>query len=280
MSNEIVTTNPTAVVSGDALSTLERASIDMQIATAHQYPRSMTQFKQRAIAIACLDEDTAISCIYRRPVGKQNGQQVYAEGMSVRMAEIVASCYGNLRVAARIVEQDPGGRFIVAQGVAHDLESNVLSTSEVIEATVYSNGRPYDERMRIVVTKAALAKARRDAIFQVVPKALAKPIELAVKDLLTGGSTPLTERRSKAVQWINTLGIDSERVWRALGIGGADDLADSHLMTLTGLRTSIKDHDVTIDEAFPDVKTLEPGQSKTKQAADAIIAAAKEGGNG
>ena len=276
MSTDLTLSGGGAVVSSDALSTLERASIDMQIATAHQYPRSMTQFKQRAIAIACLDEDTAISCIYRRPVGKQNGQQVYAEGMSVRMAEIVASCYGNLRVAARIVEQDPGGRFIVAQGVAHDLESNVLSTSEVIEATVYSNGRPYDERMRIVVTKAALAKARRDAIFQVVPKALAKPIELAVKDLLTGGSTPLTERRSKAVQWINTLGIDPERVWRALGTGGADDLTDSHLMTLTGLRTSIKDHDVTIDEAFPDVKAIEPGQSKTKQAADAIIAAAKD----
>ena len=279
MSSDIQTiTNsviPAEVVVNGAgmLDTLERASIDIQIATAHQYPRSLTSFKERAISIACFDEETANSCIFQRPVGKdKSGRQQYAEGLSVRMAEIVASCYGNLRVGARIVEQTP--RRVVVQGMAHDLETNFMSTSEVVEATVTKAGQPYDERMRIVIAKAALAKARRDAIFQVVPKALAKPIEQAVRSMLVGDSEPLVKRRARAVAWVHSLGIPDERVWFALGVQGADDLTDSHLFRLTGLRTAIKDGEVTIDEAFPEIEPKDGKQSAIESAANSLKAKA------
>ena len=251
--NEIVNAELVAPTT-NVLDVQERASIDMQIATAKQYPRSIAKFKEQAVAIATLDEDTAESCIYRRPVGKDSatGKQNYAEGMSVRTAEIVGSCYGNLRVGARIVEQTE--RYVKAQGVAHDLETNFYATSEVIESTVNKWGKPYDERMRVVVAKAALAKARRDATFQVVPRALAKPIEKAVRSLLYGDSKSLSKRREAAGLWIKKLGIDEKRVFDALEVGGIEDMTEKHLETLTGLRTAIKDGDTTIDEAFPEVK--------------------------
>ena len=79
------TTTPVEIVNASeesVLSKLERASIDMQIATAHQYPRSITRFKENALALVTLDEETAASCLYRRPVGKdKNGKETYAEGM-------------------------------------------------------------------------------------------------------------------------------------------------------------------------------------------------------
>lgn len=256
ISNEIVA--PTANV----LDVQERASIDMQIATAKQYPRSITEFKRRAVSYATIDEETAESCIYRRPVGKKDGRQTYAEGLSVRTAEIVGSCYGNLRVGARIVEQTQ--RYVKAQGVAHDLETNFYATSEVIESTIHKDGKPYDERMRIVIAKAALAKARRDATFQVVPRALAKPIESAVRDMLYGDAKSLTKRRTAAEGWIKKLGINEERVYSALGIGGIDDMTAKELELLTGLRSAIKDGDVTIDEAFPEVKKDKFRQSVEK----------------
>ena len=282
MSTEIQTVNNTMVpaeivVSGnDALDTLERASIDMQIATAHQFPRSITSFNQRAIAIATLDEETANSCLYCRPVGKDEyGKQVYANGMSIRMAEIVASCYGNLRVAARIVQQTE--RMVVAQGIAHDLETNYLSTSEVLESTVGKGGKPYPERMRLVVAKAALAKARRDAIFSVVPKAMAKPVEIAVRKMLAGESTPLVERRQRVVQWIGSLGIDPKRFWAAIGVQGADDLTEEQFITINGLRTAIRDGDVTIDEAFPELdRENDDATSKLEKAANALKAKAEK----
>ena len=259
------------MASSSALEAIERASIDMQITTAHKFPRSISRFKDNAIALATIDEETAESCIYRRPVGKgKDGKEVYAEGMSVRMAEIVGASYGNLRAAARIVEQTE--RQVVAQGVAHDLETNFASTSEVIESTVDRYGRPYNERMRIVIAKAALAKARRDAIFQVVPRAIAKPVEYACKDLLFGNQVSITKRRERVMGWIGKLNIDVDRVWNALSIGGLDDVGIEELETLTGLKTAIQNNEVTIDEAFPEL----PKRSRFEEKGDLFEDAGKK----
>lgn len=235
---------------------IERAEIDSQISTAKKYPRSLEMFKKRAIGMAIIDEETAESCLYRRPVGKKGNETEYAEGMSVRMAEIVGACYGNLRVAATLVEQTE--RFVRARGMAIDLESNFAGSSEVIESTVDKNGKPFSERMRVVVAKAALAKARRDATFQVVPRALAKPVEAEVRKLLLGDTQTLGRRRAAVLSWIGKLGIDPKRVWLSLGIGGEADLGVEQLEALTGVRTAIKDGEASIDEAFPDPKLAGP----------------------
>lgn len=248
----------------NTLMTLERASIDMQIATAHQYPRSVTKFKKDALALVTLDEETAASCLYRRPVGKdKNGKEQYAEGMSIRMAEIVAATYGNLRVATRTIESTP--RYVVVQGVAHDLESNFLSTAECKEATVKKNGQPYDERMRIVIEKAAASKAWRDAVFKVVPRASAAFLETAAKALLFGNASSITKWRTRINDWVKTLGIDTERVWKALGIGGADDLKQPEIETLIGIKTALQNGDVTLDEAFPVFSRIESEPVKPEQ---------------
>lgn len=250
---KIVTGELVNAVGGSALAEIERASIDMQVATAHQYPRSIARFKESALALVTLDEDTAASCLYRRPVGKdRDGNETYAEGMSVRMAEIVAGCYGNLRVATRTIESTP--RYVVAQGVAHDLESNYLATAECKEATVKKDGRPYDERMRIVIEKAAHAKARRDAIFAVVPRASAKFLEVAAKELLFGNAASISKWRDRIAKWVKSLGIDERRVWSALRVGGVDDLKQTEIETLVGIQTALKSGDTTLDEAFPDIE--------------------------
>jgi hypothetical protein len=237
------------LVEPSAMEVMQRSEIDVQITTAKRYPRSIELFKKRAISMATLDEETAESCLYRRPVGKQNGQQVFAEGMSVRMAEIVGASYGNLRVYATIIEQTD--RQVKARGMAIDLESNFASSSEVVESTVRRDGTPYDERMRVVIAKSALAKARRDATFQVVPKALARPVEEAVRKILVGDAQTLEKRRKAVASWISKCGVEASRVYAALGVKGEADLTAEHLEKLTGLRTAIKDGDTTLDEAFP-----------------------------
>lgn len=257
MSNE----NQIEVIPPSALESITRGEVDTQIATAHKYPRSMATFKRRATEMATLDEETAASCIYSRPVG--GGK--FAEGLSVRTAEIVGACYGNLRVGAMIVEQTE--RYVTARGFAHDLESNFASSCEVIESTVKKDGKPYDERMRVVIAKAALAKARRDATFQVVPKALCKPIESAARAVALGDASTLASRREAVMGWIGKLGIEPQRVFTALGIIGPDEIGMEQLATLTGLKTAIKDGEVSVDEAFPRL-ALPPKFSESKVAAD------------
>lgn len=239
------------IVPPTALEAIQKAEISTQIATARQYPRSMATFKKRAVDMATIDEETAESCIYVRPVGKKNGVMQYAEGLSVRMAEIVGASYGNLRVGSHIVEQTD--RYVITRGYAHDLESNFASTSENKEPTVKTDGTPMSEAMRAVIAKASLAKARRDATFQVVPKALCRPIERAARALIAGNAQSMDARRANAMQFIQRLNIDAARVWAALGISGSDDLTGEHLMTLAGIKSALKDGDTTVDAAFPPI---------------------------
>ena len=112
-----------AAVEVNAIEVMERATVDVQIATAHKYPRNIDKFIDTAKKMVAVDEETAASCIYRRPVGKEGGSQKYVEGESIRLAEIVASTFGNLRVSDIISEMNP--RYVKAMGFAHDLESNV-----------------------------------------------------------------------------------------------------------------------------------------------------------
>lgn len=230
---------------------ITRGEIDIQIATAKKFPRSMTQFKKDALEMVSMDEETAASCIYRRPVGKdqQTGEQKFAEGLSIRMAEIVAACYGNLRYGAFLVEQTE--RFVKARGFCHDVQKNVAATSEAVESTVKKGGAPYDERMRVVVAKACLSKAARDAVFKVVPRALCRPLEDMAKQVAVGDAKTLVTRRDQALKWCASKGVTTERVCRALDIKGIDDIGIAQLELLTGLRTAINDGDITLEEAFP-----------------------------
>lgn len=251
------------VVPLGAIHAMERAQIDTQVATAHQYPRNLEQFKKRSIAMSTLDGDTAESCIYVRPVGKEKnaaGQWVdkYAEGPSIRMAEIVGCCYGNLRVASRIIEQTP--RYVKAEGTCHDLESNFAAKADIIESTVGRDGQPYSERQQALIAKVAVAKAFRDAIFRVVPRALIKPGFEAAKRVIAGTSTTISERIKKVQAWLSTKKIGQDRVFFALGITSWEQITEDHLMTLTGLKTAIQDGE-PIDEIFPAMEssTSQPG---------------------
>lgn len=244
------------VIPPGAMEAIERANVDMQIATAHKYPRSIEKFQKRATTMATMDKDTARSCIYNRPVGKdKTGKIKYVEGESIRLAEIVAASYGNIRAGSMLIEQN--SRQVKARGFCHDLENNVGVSTEVVESTVDREGMPFSERMRVVVAKATLAKARRDAIFQVIPKAMCKAITNAAKAVVFDKRKPLDERKKVALDWLDTLKVSPERVWTALGIAGASEIGEEHLELLTGIRTAIDEGDSTIAEAFPLIGSTE-----------------------
>jgi hypothetical protein len=255
-----------------ALESITRGEIDMQIATAHQYPRSMSVFKRRATDMVTIDEETAASCIYVRPVGKKKNdrgqwEMQYAEGLSIRMAEIVAASYGNLRSGSMIIEQTE--RYVKCRGFCHDLETNNAVTTETMEPTVKSDGSTFSEGMRAVVAKACLKKALRDSIFSVVPKALCRPIESEARKVMAGDAKSMEFRRQAVMTWVNKLGIDTARVFAALGVVGESDITTEHLTTLTGLKTAIKDGDIKIEEAFPPItedtgETVKPDFLKKK----------------
>lgn len=243
------------IVAASALESLERASVDIQISTAHKYPRSLTVVKRRMMDLATLDEETAESCFY-----KLNRQGKSIEGPSIRLAEIAASSFGNLRYGARVIAND--GKQITAQGFCHDLESNVMSTIEVKRRITDRNGRTYSDDMQVVTGNAACAIAARNSIFKVVPFAFVKPIFLAAKKTAVGDITTLAERRTKMLQKFAALGVNEKRVSQSVGKAGVEEIGLNELETLIGVYSAVRDGEQTVDEAFPaEAKPIKFGEA-------------------
>lgn len=245
------------VMAPSAAMAMERAAVDNQVATAKAYPRSMAQFRKKALDMVSLDPETADSCNYVRPVGKKKDEKTgewkmeYAEGPSIRAAEIVAAAYTNLRFKSVVVEQTE--RYVRVEGQAWDMENNVAASVQRVETTVKKDGTPYTESHRNVVALAALAKVQRDAIFKVVPRALFKPVMEHAKEVAKKHVPALSERLKRVQAWVSTLKVDEKRVFAALNVQGWADMGEEHLSTITGLRTSMKEENIPVDEVFPPI---------------------------
>ena len=139
--------------------------IDIQVATARRFPRSLAQFKKDALEMVTLDEDTAASCFYSIPrAGK------FIEGKSVRLAEIAASAYQHIVIGVRILEEDD--KFIYAEGVAWDLQRNYKVIKPSRRRITTKNGTRYNDDMIAVTANAAASIAFRNAVFACIRRHL------------------------------------------------------------------------------------------------------------
>lgn len=240
------------VDAGQVLSTLSKAEIDIQIATAKRYPRSIKAFKNQAMELATLDEETAASMFYALPRGGKT-----LEGPSVRLAEVVGSSWGNLRYGARVVEI--GKDQLTAQGMCFDLEKNIAIAIEVRRRITDRNGRRFNEDMITVTGNAACSIALRNAIFKVVPFAVVKGIYEAAREASIGKTLTMEQRRTNALTWFAKVGATEVKVLALLGRKGVEDITVDDLITLQGLRTAIKDGEAKVDDIFATVST--PQQS-------------------
>lgn len=244
-----------------ALTKIIGAETDIQITTAKKFPRSVSTFKRDAREMACLDEETAASCFYTLP---REGKML--EGPSVRLAEIVQSCWGNIRAGARVIDDD--GKMVTAQGFCWDLQRNVQVAVEVKRRVTKKNGQRYSDDMIVVACNAACAIAFRNAVFKVIPMAFVREIFHEAKRTAIGDAKTLTSRRQKMVESFSKMGIEAPRVFARVEKKGVEDITLEDLGTLIGLWTAIKDGDVSIEEAFPDPKAQsappQPGKHSLK----------------
>lgn len=247
-----------------------RGEVDTQIATAKRFPRSVKQFKERALSLATLDEETASSCFYALP---RDGKTI--EGPSARLAEIVAASWGNLRATANIVDDD--GQFITARGTCWDLENNVAMSTEVRRRVTTKSGARYSADMVNTTSNAACSIALRNAVFKVVPMAIVRPVYLAAKQIAVGDATTLVKRRADMVGYFGKMGVRPEQVCAAVEKASIEDITVDDLAVLKGLATAIKEGDTTVDEAFPPIQKekKEPTKSASENLASQIGAWSK-----
>lgn len=256
MPNDTVTEGSELVASGSSLDIINRGEYDIQIATAHKYPRSVKSFRDQALQLATLNEAIAQECNYALPRKDKNGQVKTIEGPSIRFAEIVGSCWGNAHVGTRVINDD--GEFITAQAVFHDLERNWKVVEEVQRRVTDSKGRRYSADMIGVTANAARSIAMRNAVLHGVPKAFWEDIRLRARHVAAGNVTTLATKRLEAVKSFAVYGVTEAQILAMLGRPGMEDVTIDDLSTLFGILTAVKDGEVTPEEAFAVRADAEP----------------------
>ncbi len=257
------------VKQAEMLSALNRSEVDIQIATAKQYPRDLKATLNKIETYATMDKETAEDCFYVLRRKNSDGSDQVINGLSVRMAEIIAGAWGNLRVATRIIGND--GRMITAQAVCHDLETNFAVSKEVKRSIMTKSGKTYSQDMQVVTGNAAASIAFRNAVLAVIPKAVTKKVINAVKEVALGQSIDLETSRQKMLEYFKSLGVTQEQLFFYVGAKCIDDIDKQAVFELRATANAIKEGTTTAKEAFIDPYV----QAQAQKEADAKTDTAK-----
>jgi hypothetical protein len=227
---------------------LARIEIDKQIATAKEYPRSLELVQRNAMALVDahleMTKDPKDGLYYSM---KRGGKDI--EGPNVRIAEIIQHTYGNSRAGAQPTGSDD--KYVFAQGVFHDLESNTAISMTVKRRIVDRDGNRYNDDMIGVTENAACAIAYRNAVLKGIPKAIWWKLYLRARKVSGGVTKTDTAARLKlALNTCKKFGVPEANLCERLGVKKVDDIGSNELATLVGILTAVKSHATTLEREF------------------------------
>jgi len=235
------------------VSKIVNVELDTQISTAKNYPRNPEKFLAEAIMLATIDEETAESCIYSLPRGSDtDGSQSFLKGESIRLAEIIASCWGNLHAGSRVIDND--GKSITAEAVCWDLEKNVKITKQVKRSILTRAGKTFSQDMQVVTGNAAQSIALRNAIFSVVPKSFVKKVYTAAVNFAIGDQTKISQKVKNLFDRFQKMGIPNEKILAYFKKGAMQEITPEDVEEMIGIGTAIRDGNLKIDVAFVEAK--------------------------
>lgn len=260
------------VATPKALEALNRAEIDMQIATAKRYPRSLGMVLREVETLATVDEETADKCFYRlKRENRRSGKTTWIVGPSVRFAEMVLCAWGNVRHGVQIIDTE--GDFAVARATVHDLEKNGFHAAESVRQIVSVDKRSgakrrYSSDLIQTTAMAAASIALRNATFRVIPIGCFKSILRKIDEVALGKSETMDARRAKVLEYFRGLKVSEDRVLSVCERKTVADLTVDDLINLRGLARAIKDGEATIEEAF---SAGEAGHNEGARSAEARV---------
>lgn len=252
---------------------LAKAEIDTMISTAKAFPRNITRCLEEAIALATISEEVAASCIYALPRKDKDGNRVEVKGETVRLAEIMLTCWGNMHAATRIVEV--AEKYITTEGVCWDLEKNVRVTMPDKVSIWFGEkggkgGYRANNDMQVMLSKASCAKSFRNAVFKAIPKTFVttvyqKAVEKAIGDTKTLGSKVTT-----VIGKLVKMGIDRDELMSFFGYTTINQFTVDDCESLIGIGTALKDKIIKPEDVFKLEKNEEGDGSASDKLNDLI----------
>lgn len=208
-----------------------------KLVIAKRFPRDPEQAYAKAIQ-ACRRKSLAERAFYKFPRGKET-----VEGPTIRFAEELARCWGNVDYGIKELSQMEGRSEM--QAYAWDLETNTMS------AQTFTN--PHKREVKGVMQSLTslrdiyevnannAARRLRARILAILPNYLVEDAIAECKKTLLGKTDePLIDRVRKMIVAFEKFGVTQEmieiRLGRKVNTMNADDLVD-----YTGIYNSLKD---------------------------------------
>jgi hypothetical protein len=238
------------MVSSGMLATITKAELDSAISTARAYPRDLKEVMNNIKSLVCHDDQSALEAVYALPRG---GKPI--KGPSIRLAEIIAQCWGNCRVEARVIEIDRTNKQIVAEGTFHDLQSNSATRATVNRRISDKTGRLFSDDMITVSGNAACSVARRNAILAGVPRLAWRSAYEAAEQVIAGDIKTLAERRDKAMKSFAAFGVKPDQIFGLLNVKSLEEIGLDDIGTLLGAYNALKDGSETVESLFDPRRT-------------------------
>lgn len=241
---------------------LSEAEINQQIATARRFPRIKQKCVDDVIEMATFDIPTATSCIYSLPRGRdpETGKPKAIVGPSIRLAELIAQSWGNNRVAGRVVAVDRREKFVEAEGIYHDLETNYAVAARVRRRISDKRGGLFSEDMIIVTGNAAASIALRNAILRGIPKPIWGRAYEAVEKVVAGDTKSIGARRVELLtRFRDEMGVKPAQLFQILGVTGELDIGRDELIVAGGFFSALRNNEVTVEDLIRQTGALEPG---------------------
>jgi len=203
------------VAAGNVAIESERAIAEAQgaLLLAKRFPRD--QHKAYAqIMESCKRRQFAETASYAFPRG---GQTV--SGPSIRLAEELARCYGNIDYGIRELSQQSG--FSEMEAYAWDLETNTRSTQRfTVQHKSLNKTKTELTDPRDIYERTANDGARRlrSRILSILPADLVEAAEAECKKTMSGGNgEPVADRARKMITAFSKLGISVDALQSRIG---------------------------------------------------------------
>lgn len=230
------------LIENNAISVRARAEIDIQISTARAYPRNIGDFLTNSEEMVSRNEDIAASCIFSLP-RKDKGKQIFIKGPSIRLAEILISCYGHFHAQVRVLEVTD--KTVTVEGEAWDIQTGNRICLPHVENI---NGNFGDAKKLAIAI--ATSKALRNVTFVVIPRAYVDQIYAAACRAAVGDQKTLHTKVKTILSRFQQMGIDPEKILAYFAKEKAEDFNLEDVENLIGIGTAIKEGALNIDSAF------------------------------
>lgn len=217
-----------------------------KLVIAKRFPRDEVGAYAKAME-ACSRPSMAEKAFYSFPRG---GQTV--EGPTIRFAEELARCWGNIDYGIKELSQDDGKSEM--QAYAWDLETNAQSVQNFTNPHQRENkGKMVSltSQRDIYENNANMATRRlRSRILAILPSWFVEDaISECKKTLAGGGDVPLIDRIKKMVVAFGKLGVTQEMLEKRLG-RSVDTMSGDDLVDYVGIFNAIKNGESKAVEWF------------------------------